>query len=803
MRFTPTRTPSTPTLGSYVNLSNAIPYSAPGGRASMSNNGNGITLSTSSNSNYNMPNLANGQIITGTHISSPAISSPTQLEPRFIISKQKLEARNIGGGSSSFTNKSSTSLSNFFSKSRRGTTASQYQYDGYAIGSNYQPSSPVTNTIADNGMASHSPSSQSSMESSSSTTRHSSMADLRRFFRRSVSISNNGNGNGSTTPSSSVPRVSKLSAGLSAQRQQSTSAMSMSTINSTNSTSTNNLSGSINANGNNWNFSGNGNGNGNGNNIGNIGIPAPPAAATINSYSASGNSSFPNTTFTITEFPSYTSNSNSALGQIDEFSTSPLNNPHSSHLNGGSMHSHHNSINSKRMVSTSLHTGSGSMANSPKLSSSATSLNSSTSYVPISVGGNTTPQIPFSKRYHKFGDNLGAGAGGLVKLVKRVADSKVFAVKEFRSKYQHESKRDYTKKITSEYCIGSTLKHPNIVETIEISYENERIVQVMEYCDYDLFAIVMSNKMSDDEINCCFKQILNGLRYIHSIGLSHRDLKLDNCVVTKDGIVKLIDFGSSVVFQYPFSNTLIEAQGIVGSDPYLAPEVCVFNKYDPRPVDIWSAAIMYCCMTLKKFPWKVPKLSDPSFKMFASREPGVTFGDLLRRLPDPPSYTDLAGVNAEDALVIEAQSPDLHNHHLPSTTTTTATTTTTSSDSNSNSNTTTNSSSTSNSNSNGATADQSYDPSKHTSNLMGEERLLSALPQESRNLIGQMTKLAPACRISIDDCFMDPWFSSVEMCTLDSNGVLCGSEGHVHTQVDQSVAHIAMLEKNKKKNGRK
>ncbi|GME99102.1 unnamed protein product [Ambrosiozyma monospora] len=86
---------------------------------------------------------------------------------------------------------------------------------------------------------------------------------------------------------------------------------------------------------------------------------------------------------------------------------------------------------------------------------------------------------------------------------------------------------------------------------------------------------------------------------------------------------------------------------------------------------------------------------------------------------------------------------------------------------------------------------------------MGEERLLSALPQESRTLIGKMTKLAPACRISIDDCFLDPWFSSVEMCTLDSNGVFCGSDNHVHTQVDQSVAHIAMLEKNKKKNGRK
>ncbi|GME82789.1 unnamed protein product [[Candida] boidinii] len=79
--------------------------------------------------------------------------------------------------------------------------------------------------------------------------------------------------------------------------------------------------------------------------------------------------------------------------------------------------------------------------------------------------------------------------------------------------------------------------------------------------------------MSRSEINCCLKQITLGVQYLHSVGLAHRDLKLDNCVVTTDGIVKLIDFGSAVVFKYPFEDETVMAHGVVGSDPYLAPEV--------------------------------------------------------------------------------------------------------------------------------------------------------------------------------------------------------------------------------------
>ena len=49
---------------------------------------------------------------------------------------------------------------------------------------------------------------------------------------------------------------------------------------------------------------------------------------------------------------------------------------------------------------------------------------------------------------------------------------------------------------------------------------------------------------------------------------------------------------------------LIRARGVVGSDPYLSPEVFepLGMGYDPRGADVWSIAIIYCCMILKRFP---------------------------------------------------------------------------------------------------------------------------------------------------------------------------------------------------------
>ncbi|KAH7914999.1 Pkinase-domain-containing protein [Hygrophoropsis aurantiaca] len=243
-----------------------------------------------------------------------------------------------------------------------------------------------------------------------------------------------------------------------------------------------------------------------------------------------------------------------------------------------------------------------------------------------------------SKKYGKWGRVLGSGAGGTVRLIR--APSKqggtVYAVKEFRPKRTGESEREYEKKVRAEFCVGACLKHVNVIETVDIVCDHGHYYEVMEYAPYDLFSVVMSGKMLRPEIYCVFRQICNGVAYLHSLGLAHRDLKLDNCVMTRGNVVKLIDFGTAVVFAYPGSSTppahdpshshthakLIPATGIVGSDPYLAPEVLAGASYDPRKTDVWSVAVIFVCMVLRRFPWAVPdRERDASFRAFVDAEP--------------------------------------------------------------------------------------------------------------------------------------------------------------------------------------
>ncbi|OAL03877.1 Pkinase-domain-containing protein [Phaeosphaeriaceae sp. SRC1lsM3a] len=366
---------------------------------------------------------------------------------------------------------------------------------------------------------------------------------------------------------------------------------------------------------------------------------------------------------------------------------------------------------------------------------------------PLTGGG--TFHVPFAddhglqSKYGKFGKVLGSGAGGSVRLMKRSSDGVTFAVKQFRARHSYESEKDYNKKVTAEFCIGSTLHHGNIIETMDLVNEKGSYFVVMEYAPFDLFAIVMTGKMSREEVSCCTLQILNGVTYLHNMGLAHRDLKLDNVVVNEHGIMKIIDFGSAAVFRYPFEDETVLASGIVGSDPYLAPEVYDLSKYDPQPTDIWSLAIIFCCMTLRRFPWKAPRVSDNSYKLFVSPPNdgprSITGGSR--------SATDLQhegeekrqqGSHSEPAS--RHQSGD-HDHR-------------------------------------GSSSSASGQPPQV---IKGPWRLLRLLPRESRHIIGRMLEVDPKKRATLDEILEDKWVTGSQVCSQEEGGAVLRCDNHEHT----------------------
>ncbi|CAO3694569.1 unnamed protein product [Umbelopsis ramanniana] len=239
-------------------------------------------------------------------------------------------------------------------------------------------------------------------------------------------------------------------------------------------------------------------------------------------------------------------------------------------------------------------------------------------------------------RYGKWGRFIGKGAGGSVRLIRRSADAKTFAVKQFRKRTPTENEKEYIKKVTAEFCIGSTLHHTNVIETLDLIQEGSNFYEIMEYAPNDLFNIVMSGKMTKEEIACCWRQSLAGVQYLVSMGIAHRDLKLDNMVLDERGIVKLIDFGCAVVVKYPFEEKVALSKGICGSDPYIAPEQYTQDTYDAIQSDIWSCGIIFICMMIRRFPWRIPRPShDQSYKSFVSGQGSQRLFKLLPKESRP------------------------------------------------------------------------------------------------------------------------------------------------------------------------
>ena len=126
------------------------------------------------------------------------------------------------------------------------------------------------------------------------------------------------------------------------------------------------------------------------------------------------------------------------------------------------------------------------------------------------------------------------------------------------------------------------LKHESVVKLYETFETNRHMILTMELCaGGDLLNFVRKRKKLDEGVSkVIFKQLIEGLQYIHKKRILHRDIKLDNILLDGKGNVKIADFGFSCIFD---PNDGLDT--IIGTPLYMAPEILkkeVYNTAHPR-----------------------------------------------------------------------------------------------------------------------------------------------------------------------------------------------------------------------------
>ncbi|CCG83016.1 putative Serine/threonine protein kinase [Taphrina deformans PYCC 5710] len=225
----------------------------------------------------------------------------------------------------------------------------------------------------------------------------------------------------------------------------------------------------------------------------------------------------------------------------------------------------------------------------------------------------------FVEKYGRCHEIVGRGAFGIVRIAHKIDSTtgkeKLYAVKEFRKK-PSESEKKYQKRLTSEYCISSAAKHPNVINTLDLLQDAQGdYCEVMEFCaGGDLYSLILAaGKLELAEADCYFKQLMRGVGYLHDMGVAHRDLKPENLLLTPSGSLKIADFGNGECFRMAWEKQSHMTAGLCGSAPYIAPEEYSEKEFDPAEVDVWACGVIFMAMRTGRHLWRMAKRDEDDF----------------------------------------------------------------------------------------------------------------------------------------------------------------------------------------------
>ncbi|KAG3036506.1 hypothetical protein JG687_00001004 [Phytophthora cactorum] len=245
-------------------------------------------------------------------------------------------------------------------------------------------------------------------------------------------------------------------------------------------------------------------------------------------------------------------------------------------------------------------TSGGGRSAGPSLRSSQASTrpSSSRSSLASSRGGKKADQeqVRLVGTHYQLGAEIGRGGFGIVYGALDLRNGRSVAIKQVSLR---DIDKDELLSIETEISLLRKLKHENIVKYHDTIKTHGYLYIVLEYMENGSLAqfIKKFGSLSETLVAMYITQVLRGLAYLHEQGVLHRDVKGANILTTKDGLVKLADFGVAIKL-----NETQKANSVVGSPYWMAPEVIEMAGWSSAS-DIWSVGCTIIELLTTKPPY--------------------------------------------------------------------------------------------------------------------------------------------------------------------------------------------------------
>ena len=205
---------------------------------------------------------------------------------------------------------------------------------------------------------------------------------------------------------------------------------------------------------------------------------------------------------------------------------------------------------------------------------------------------------------YEIKEMVGQGGMATVYLAEHTILQKSVAIKILNKEYVHND--NIRKRFLAEARNLFGMSHPNIIKVTDLIDDGDTVAFVMEYIEGETLNeyIYRKGKLSEKKIKSLFCQMLDAVGYVHDQNLVHRDIKPSNFMITKNGQLKLLDFGIAKNTDTSSSDyTQTGTTQNMGTPMYMSPEQIKSTKDVTLQSDIYSLGVVLWNMVTGKKPY--------------------------------------------------------------------------------------------------------------------------------------------------------------------------------------------------------